>query len=145
MATSSKSHQRTGEQAWGKINKVNAELFTLTYGAMVMQLIQDFEDVGAVNKQLESMGYNIGVRLIDEFLAKSQVSTPCTDLKETADVVAKVAFKMFLGVTADVSSWNGDGTAFSLLLYDNPLIGELNSWNSLLSTVGSSTPTYFAG
>lgn len=33
----------------------NAELFTLTYGAMVMQLIQDFEDVGAVNKQLESM------------------------------------------------------------------------------------------
>ncbi|CAN0420006.1 unnamed protein product, partial [Ectocarpus fasciculatus] len=84
----------------------NAELFTLTYGAMVMQLIQDFEDVGAVNKQLESIGnqsrlrvrvvhanrgYNIGVRLIDEFLAKSQVSTPCTDLKETADVVAKVS------------------------------------------------------
>lgn len=32
---------------------------------------------------------------------------------------------MFLGVTADVTSWNGDGTAFSLLLYDNPLIGEL--------------------
>lgn len=37
-------------------------------------------------------GYNIGVRLIDEFLAKSNVSTPggCTDLKETADVIAKV-------------------------------------------------------
>lgn len=33
----------------------NAELFTLTYGAMVMQLIQDFEDVNAVNKQLETM------------------------------------------------------------------------------------------
>lgn len=37
----------------------------------------------------------------------------------------QVAFKMFLGVTADVASWNGDGTAFSLLLYDNPLIGGL--------------------
>ncbi|CAN0525801.1 unnamed protein product, partial [Scytosiphon promiscuus] len=34
----------------------------------------------------------IGVRLIDEFLAKSQVATPggCTDLRETADVIAKV-------------------------------------------------------
>lgn len=31
---------------------------------------------------------------------------------------------MFLGVTADVASWNADATAFSLLLYDNPLIGE---------------------
>lgn len=34
-------------------------------------------------------GYNIGVRLIDEFLAKSNVSR-CVDLKETADVIAKV-------------------------------------------------------
>lgn len=37
------------------LTRQNAELFTLTYGAMVMQLIQDFEDVGAVNKQLETM------------------------------------------------------------------------------------------
>lgn len=34
-------------------------------------------------------GYNIGVRLIDEFLAKSNVSR-CVDFKETADVIAKV-------------------------------------------------------
>ncbi|CAM9340439.1 unnamed protein product [Choristocarpus tenellus] len=141
MSTSSKSHTRTGEQAWNKISKVNAELFTLTYGAMVMQLIQDFEDVNAINKQLETMGYNMGVRLIDEFLAKSNVHSPggCSDLKETADIIAKaregeidtceipnnttkVAFKMFLGVSADVASWNAEANAFSLLLYDNPLI-----------------------
>jgi hypothetical protein len=34
-------------------------------------------------------GYNIGTRLIDEFLAKSNVSR-CVDFKETADVIAKV-------------------------------------------------------
>lgn len=34
-------------------------------------------------------GYNIGVRLIDEFLAKSNV-TRCVDFKETAEVIAKV-------------------------------------------------------
>ncbi|CAM9317601.1 unnamed protein product [Chrysoparadoxa australica] len=85
-----------------------------------MQLIQDFEDVAAVNKQLEKMGYNIGIRLIDEFLAKSG-TTSCRDLADTAECIAKAAFKMFLGCTADVGGWNADKTAFSLMLYDTPL------------------------
>lgn len=34
-------------------------------------------------------GYNIGIRLIDEFLAKSGVSR-CVDFKETAEMIAKV-------------------------------------------------------
>ena len=46
-------------------------------------------------------GYNIGVRLIDEFLAKAQVGQ-CGNFSETAEVIAKVGFKMFLGVTAEV-------------------------------------------
>lgn len=33
----------------------NAEIFTLTYGSMVRQLIADYEDVGEVNKQLDKM------------------------------------------------------------------------------------------
>ncbi len=39
------------------------ELFAMTYGALVVQLIQDYEDYAEVNKQLEKMGYNIGTRL----------------------------------------------------------------------------------
>jgi hypothetical protein len=46
------SAQRVGEALWSKMPKVNAELFTLTYGAMVMQLIKDHEEVDAVNAQL---------------------------------------------------------------------------------------------
>ena len=33
-----------------------------------------------VNKQLELMGYNIGIRLVDELLAKSSLNT-CGDFK----------------------------------------------------------------
>jgi hypothetical protein len=33
----------------------NAEFFALTYGALVVQLIQDFEDTAAVNQQLDTM------------------------------------------------------------------------------------------
>lgn len=34
-------------------------------------------------------GYNIGVRLIEDFLARSNVGR-CHDFRETADVIAKV-------------------------------------------------------
>ncbi|KAF7838063.1 trafficking protein particle complex subunit 3-like [Senna tora] len=67
----------------------NAELFTLTYGAIVRQLLTDLEEVDEVNKQLDQMDYNIGIRFIDEFLAKSNVSR-CIDFKETAEVIAKI-------------------------------------------------------
>ena len=84
-----------------------------------MQLIKDHEEVDAVNSQLEKMGFNIGIRIIDEFLAKSGV-TSCSNFKETAEVIAKVAFRMFLGISVEVSSWDADGSACSLLIHDNP-------------------------
>ncbi|CAN0111031.1 unnamed protein product [Ectocarpus fasciculatus] len=114
-------NQRLGENVWTRMTKVNSELFTLTYGAMVMQLIRDLEDVNVVSQQLEKMGRNIGVRIIDEFLAKTGVSS-CSNFRDTADMIAKVAFKMFLGITVEVVNWSADSNAFSLLLTDNPLV-----------------------
>jgi hypothetical protein len=93
----------------------------LTYGALVVQLVSDYEDVAVVNQQLEKIGHSIGTRLIDEFLAKSGVLN-CSNFRETADVIAKVAFKMFLGISAEVTSWNAEGTSFSLIFHEsNPL------------------------
>jgi hypothetical protein len=69
----SKNLQRLGEATFAKVDKVvwssspsivrflealtqkNSELFTLTYGALVMQLLKDYEDVEEVNKALEKM------------------------------------------------------------------------------------------
>lgn len=36
-------------------------------------------------------GYNIGVRLIEDFLARSNAGR-CNDFRETADVISKVSF-----------------------------------------------------
>ncbi|CAL5219638.1 g1513 [Coccomyxa viridis] len=102
------------------MDNINAEIFTLTYGSMVRQLLTDLEDVTEVNKQLDKMGYNIGIRLIDEFLAKSKTGK-CIDFRDTADKIAKVGFKMFLNTTAAVTNWSADGTECSLILEDNPL------------------------
>ena len=73
-----------------RVEKVNAELVTLTYGTIVAQLCQDYDyDYAEVNAQLEKMGYNIGMRLIEDFLAKSG-SGRCSNFRETAEVISKV-------------------------------------------------------
>lgn len=43
------------DDAWKRADKVNGELFALTYGALVVQFIKDYEDYGEVNKQLDKM------------------------------------------------------------------------------------------
>ncbi|KAJ7172271.1 transport protein particle complex subunit [Mycena filopes] len=137
----SKQYKGIGEDLWkGRPEKVNAELFALTYGALVVQLIQDYEDYSEVNKQLEKMGYNIGTRLIEDFLAKSGVGR-CADFREVGEVVAKVGFKSFLNITPTVthgvgapppspgrpastgpgSQANSVGSTFTLTFDENPL------------------------
>ncbi|KAJ3725796.1 transport protein particle complex subunit [Lentinula raphanica] len=138
MATSSKQYQTRGEELWkGRSEKVNAELFALTYGALVVQLIQDYEDYTEVNKQLEKMGYNIGTRLIEDFLAKSNLGR-CSDFREVGEVVAKVGFKSFLNISPSIthhappaptsptrptstSQASSTGSSFSLIFDENPL------------------------
>ena len=92
-------------------------------------MIRDYEDPAEVNAQLEAMGYNIGVRLVDEFCAKSRGGVRCRNFRESMDTVAKAAFKMFLGVTASVENFSQDGASCTLRLADNPLAGEFFFYN----------------
>jgi hypothetical protein len=73
-----------------RVDKVNAELVTLTYGTIVAQLCRDYEsDYMEVNKQLDRMGYNIGLRLIEDYLAKSNTMRRCSNFRETAEMISK--------------------------------------------------------
>lgn len=64
----------------------NSELLTLTYGALVSQMLKETENTEDVNKQLERIGYNMGVRLIEDFLARTS-SNRCMEMRETADKI----------------------------------------------------------
>ena len=108
-----------GQSLWNKVPKANAELFALTYGALIIEIIRDNEDnFTLINEQIDKIGYSIGIRCVDEFLAKSNAPY-CKTLDETADVLGKTAFKMFLGINVDVT--HHSPTSFSLLFQDNPL------------------------
>lgn len=52
-----------GDELYKKSDKLNSELFSLTYGAMVVQLIKDYEDYNQVNTQLDKMSVNPPLRL----------------------------------------------------------------------------------
>ncbi|KIW88623.1 uncharacterized protein Z519_10669 [Cladophialophora bantiana CBS 173.52] len=104
-----------------RVDKVNAELVTLTYGTIVAQLCNDYDyDYTQVNQQLDKMGYNIGMRLIEDFLAKSNTGR-CGNFRDTAEMISKVGFKIFLNITPTVTNWTADNKQFSLLFDENPL------------------------
>lgn len=58
----------------------------MTYGALVSQLIKDYDNVDDINKQLERMGYNIGIRLIEDYLARTNTGR-CYDFRDTAEKI----------------------------------------------------------
>ncbi|BFZ53334.1 hypothetical protein PYCC9005_000357 [Savitreella phatthalungensis] len=111
---------KLAEDTWKRMDKINAELFILTYGSIVAQLCNEFEEYAEVNKQLDRMGYGIGTRLVEDFLARTNIGR-CRDLRETADILSKVGFKIYLNITPAVTNWSADSRAFSLILDDNPL------------------------
>lgn len=49
-------------------------------------MLRDFENVEDVNKQLERLGYNMGMRIIEDFLSKTN-SSRCLDMRDTADKI----------------------------------------------------------
>nr|XP_051711358.1 trafficking protein particle complex subunit 3-like protein isoform X1 [Oryctolagus cuniculus] len=74
-------------------HKINKDLFVLTYGALVAQLCKDYEKDEDVNKYLDKMGYGIGTRLVEDFLARSCVRR-CHSYSEIADIIAQNASEM---------------------------------------------------
>lgn len=99
--------------------KINMDLFSLTYGSLISQLITDCDTVEGINKQLDSMGYNIGLRLVEDFLAKSS-STRCKDLKDIAEKIQH-AFQLYLSVMPKIENWSPNNDEFSIVLHQNPL------------------------
>jgi Transport protein particle (TRAPP) component len=61
---------------WSKQPKANAELFALTYGSLVAELVKDYDyDVQKIQDELDRMGHSIGIRCIEEVLAKSATAS----------------------------------------------------------------------
>lgn len=66
------------------------------------------------------MGYNMGLRLVEDFLAKSNTGS-CSNFRETAEIISKVGFKIFMNITPTITNWSQDNKGFNLVFEENPL------------------------
>ena len=82
-----------------QVERMNSEFLTLTYGSLMVRLIKDYEKPEEINDQLEKMGYNIGIRLIDDFLAKSCIDPPKT-FDEAINIITNEALQFYLNIGA---------------------------------------------
>ena len=106
------------------LEKVNSELFSLTYGAFLVQLLRDASgDAEHVNAKLRAIGKSIGNRLIEEYLAKmmnisgnssgsgggNNTADSCKTFREVMENVAFVGFRMFLNARCRLVDWSSGG------------------------------------
>lgn len=105
------SLERLGERAFENGAKISAEFFAISYGSLVRQILATCdENIDAVNHQLDELGGRIGMRLIEEYVAKAQ-APPCRKFERTGDSIAKVGLKMFLGISGTVTNVVGEAPA----------------------------------
>jgi len=134
--------------------KVNSELFSLTYGAFVVQLLRDAEgDASFVNEKLRRAGKSIGNRLIEEYLAKmmnsggmgntntnrNSVADSCKTFREVMENVAFVGFRMFLNARCRLVDWSSSSNSSSTNSNSTGTATLSNSQNSNTATNTTTT------
>lgn len=71
--------------------RYRSQVYAVTYILLwdCKQLVININIHEQIYNVLHNRGYNIGVRLIEDLIAKGNVGR-CHDLRETADIIAKV-------------------------------------------------------
>ncbi|KAL3068652.1 hypothetical protein niasHT_038305 [Heterodera trifolii] len=121
----SKESTKTGKQQLSggtDFKMMSSELFILSYGALVVDLVNDLESPEEVNKHLDKIGFNMGLRMADDFLAKNPRIGRCSDMQQIMEIIAKSALKAYLGITSQFVAIGTEGNEFSLTLDSNPLV-----------------------
>lgn len=111
------------------------------------EMLKDYEDPKDVTVQLDKVrtpskhvktarfqiGFNMGSRLADDFLAKNANVPRCVDTRQIADVLCRSAIPCYLGVSATASAWTSGDREFTITLESNPLTELVQVPNHLVS------------
>jgi hypothetical protein len=116
----SSSMRSLGEDLWKRMEKGSGDLLLQLYGSFMRSMWKEFQDPRKMTAYQLKFSKDIGSRLADEFFARSGIGR-CRDLKESAEVITKAAFKMFLNITPAISDFSADSREYSLVFEEDPL------------------------
>ena len=100
-----------------KQNKV--ELLTFMYGSLLVRLTKDIKDINELNKKIESIGYDMGKRLVDDLIDDFQLRLDVSDQNKLMEKLIIQLSQYYLGI---VGTYNQvSEKEFHLIFSDNPI------------------------
>lgn len=104
------------------------------YGELVGKILAETGSVLKTNAMLEEVGYNIGVRLVDFYLAEARPSF--SNERERVGGIIKGTLKSFIGTNVEIVDWNAEGFQLSVLVPSNCLSANIDLPDALRSSSG---------
>ena len=100
-----------------KQNKV--ELLTFMYGSLLVRLTKDIKDINELHKKIESIGYEMGKRLVDDLIDDFQRGLDTSDQNKLMEKLIRQLTQYYLGI---IGTYNQDGEKeFHLIFPENPI------------------------
>jgi trafficking protein particle complex subunit 3 len=101
--------EQIGVKQFQQREKVNSELFAMTYGAFVIQILRDSQfDCYEGTKKLKEIGRKMGNRLIEDYLASVGKFERCESFRDAVDSVSECGLRMFVNAKAKACEWQGE-------------------------------------
>ena len=101
-----------------KQNKV--ELLTFMYGSLLVRLTKDIKDINELNKKIESIGYEMGKRLVDDLIDDFQRGLDVSDLNKLMEKLIIQLAQYYLGILGSFNQVSEK--EYYLIFPENPII-----------------------
>ena len=100
-----------------KQNKV--ELLTFMYGSLLVRLTKDIKDINELNKKIESIGYEMGKRLVDDLIDDFQRGLDVSDQNKLMEKLINQLAQYYLGI---IGTYNQvSEKEYHLIFPENPI------------------------
>ena len=102
--------------AWWRSKKISEIMGRLTYQAYIVHLMRECSDPKDIEKELWNMGYDIGIKLYNEFFSrKYKLPEKISDMEK----YGKPVWKIFLGEWPDKIIYKKDEDTLIAHVYDS--------------------------